>query len=184
MAFKKKDRKNDNGDRDSKVAVEETASRSTVGGLEGSNFSDSPNGERDSSASLQGSSVATVQGTRPSGSSEGQATVGDKVAVPFKGRLGDLLIEGNLIDEEQLEKALARQQESGGRLGEVLVGMGFLDARALADALAAVLGLEVLNLRRENVEPAALALVSEEVARTQLAIPVRFEGNYLQIAVA
>jgi len=64
------------------------------------------------------------------------------------------------------------------------VGMGFLDARALADALAEVLGLEVLNLRRENVESDALALVPEAVARTQLAIPVRFEGNYLQIAVA
>jgi type IV pilus assembly protein PilB len=184
VAFKKKDRKNDNGDQDSKVAVEETVSRSSVGGSEGSNYSDRPHGERDSSASLQGSSVATVQGTRPSGSSEAQDTLGDKVATPFKGRLGDLLIEGGLIDEAQLEKALARQGESGGRLGEVLVGMGFLDARALADALAAVLGLEVLNLRRENVEPAALALVSEEVARTQLAIPVRFEGNYLQIAVA
>jgi type IV pilus assembly protein PilB len=62
--------------------------------------------------------------------------------------------------------------------------MGFLDARALADALAAVLGLEVLNLRRENVDPAALALFPKRGARTQLAIPVRIEGNFLQIAVA
>ena len=68
------------------------------------------------------------------------------------------MIEENLITDSQLEEALIKQRESGGKLGEVLVGMGALDARALADALAAVLGLEVLNLRRENVDPAALAL--------------------------
>jgi type IV pilus assembly protein PilB len=184
VPFKKKERKNDDGDLDSQVAIDDAASRGSMNGSSGANYSGGSHDGQDASESLRGSSVATVQGTRPSEEGESRSFVGEKVATPFKGRLGDILIEGNLIDDEQLEQALARQKESGGKLGEVLVSMGFLDARALADALAAVLGLEVLNLRRENVDPAALALLTETVARTQLAIPVRFEGNYLQIAVA
>ena len=184
MAFKKKDRKNDGGDLDSQVAVDDSVSRDSVNGSSGANYSGGSLNDADVSELQRGSSVATVQGSRPDGESENRTPFGEKVATPFKGRLGDLLIDGKLIDEDQLELALAKQKESGGKLGEVLVSMGFLDARALADALAAVLGLEVLNLRRENVDPAALAMLTESVARTQLAIPVRFEGNYLQIAVA
>jgi type IV pilus assembly protein PilB len=184
VAFKKKDRKNDGGDLDSQVAVDDSVSRDSVNGSSGANYSGGSLNDADVSELQRGSSVATVQGSRPDGESENRTPFGEKVATPFKGRLGDLLIDGKLIDEDQLELALAKQKESGGKLGEVLVSMGFLDARALADALAAVLGLEVLNLRRENVDPAALAMLTESVARTQLAIPVRFEGNYLQIAVA
>jgi type IV pilus assembly protein PilB len=183
VAFKKKDRKDEPEDRGSNVAVDDVAVRKVGGGSHGTNHSSDSNGHDD--ALLQGSSVATVQGERPRGVSPSTGgPQGEKIATPFKGRLGDLLIESNLITEDQLDQALVKQSESGGKLGEVLVGMGVLDARALADALASMLGLEVLNLRRENVDPAALALVPEKVARTQLAIPVRFEGEFLQVAVA
>jgi type IV pilus assembly protein PilB len=178
VPFKKKDKKDDQS---SNVAVDDAISSAT-GNFSGGKHAAQNNG-RANSESSGGSSVATVEGSRTSYLEPGGST-GEKIATPFKGRLGDLLVDGNLITTEQLDAALIKQAESGGKLGEVLVGMGALDARALADALAAVLGLEVLNLRRENVDPTALALVPENVARTQLAIPVRFEGEYLQIAVA
>jgi type IV pilus assembly protein PilB len=164
VPFKKKDKTDDSG---SSVAVVDANPAGFGSNLDGVNPATYSNG---------GSGSTRV--------AEQTGRVGEIIATPFKGRLGDLLIQGKLIDNEQLELALAQQKESGGKLGEVLVSMGFLDARALADALAAVLGLEVLNLRRENVDPTALALLTESVARTQLAIPVRFEDNYLQIAVA
>lgn len=179
MAFKKKDRNGKHGDQGSDVAVDDDVLLRGPGASEHAG----PTVDDDLEGARQGSSVATAEAVRPTSFYEPGRT-GDIVATPFKGRLGDLLIQGDLITETQLEQALAKQLESGGKLGEVLVGMGFLDARALADALAKVLGLEVLNLRRENVEPEALALVPESVARAQLAIPVRIEGNFLQIAVA
>jgi type IV pilus assembly protein PilB len=103
---------------------------------------------------------------------------------PYKGRLGDLLLEKGLITSAQLDQALAEQQELGGKLGEILVNMGALDAQVLADALAAYFGLVVVNLRRDNVDPAVLTLVPEEMARQQLAIPVRLEADGLYVAVA
>jgi type IV pilus assembly protein PilB len=175
VAFRKKDREDEREHRESNVSLEDDASRAVNGSrTDGAN----------EGLAYAGSSVATLPKERLNNFARTSGTGGEIIATPFKGRLGDLLIEENLITDSQLEEALIKQRESGGKLGEVLVGMGALDARALADALAAVLGLEVLNLRRENVDPAALALVPENVARSQLAIPVRFDGEYLQVAVA
>jgi type IV pilus assembly protein PilB len=103
---------------------------------------------------------------------------------PYKGRLGDLLIERQLISETQLEQALTHQRESGGKLGELLVAQGALEAQVLANTLAEVFGLVVVNLRRDNVDPAVISLVPEVMAREQLAIPVRAEGDALYVAVA
>src|ERR1700731_2325392 len=91
-------------------------------------------------------------------------------------RLGEQLIGSRLITEEQLDAALAFQATSGGRLGEVLVRMGVLTEQALAHALAAFFGFDVANLRRDNVDPATLMLVPENVAREYMAVPIRMNA--------
>ncbi|MDH2904580.1 MAG: hypothetical protein PXZ08_11640, partial [Actinomycetota bacterium] len=99
-------------------------------------------------------------------------------------RLGEQLIGSRLITPEQLEAALAEQTVSGGRLGEVLVRMGVLTEQALAHALAAFFGFDVADLRRDNVDPATLTLVPENVAREYMAVPIRMNGTSLEVAVA
>lgn len=46
--------------------------------------------------------------------------------------LGELLVREQLITAEQLQAALARQKTSGGRLGDVLVTLGYLNAEQLS----------------------------------------------------
>jgi energy-coupling factor transporter ATP-binding protein EcfA2 len=46
-------------------------------------------------------------------------------------RLGDLLIRVNLVNEEDVAKALARQVEHGGRLGDNLVAIGAIERKSL-----------------------------------------------------
>ena len=99
-------------------------------------------------------------------------------------RLGDQLISSRLITPDQLEEALTIQRVSGGRLGEVLVQIGALDDQSLARAVGAFLGIEVMNLHRDNVDPAALSFVSEKIARENMAIPIRLDGDELLVAVA
>ena len=43
-----------------------------------------------------------------------------------KRRLGDIFVERGLVTQEQLDEALAEQREKGGKLGEVLVELGFI----------------------------------------------------------
>ena len=101
-----------------------------------------------------------------------------------RGLLGEVLVTRGLVTEAQVAQALQQQAGSGKRLGEVLVDMGALDERGLVDALADFFGLPVIDLRRHTPFPEALALVSEEVARNNLVIPVHLDGDVLHVAVA
>ena len=58
-------------------------------------------------------------------------------------RLGELLLERRLVDETDLEEALAVQAATGRRLGEILVTRGALAAPELIAVLAEQYGLEV-----------------------------------------
>lgn len=57
--------------------------------------------------------------------------------------LGQLLVEQGLLTERELELALARQKETGQRLGETIVQSGFVSGPELANALAAQYGIEL-----------------------------------------
>lgn len=59
--------------------------------------------------------------------------------------LGRLLVEQGLLDADELELALAKQQQTGRRLGETLVDCGFVSGPQLASALAAQYGLELMT---------------------------------------
>lgn len=50
-------------------------------------------------------------------------------------RLGEILRENGIINEEQLQEALRVQKSKGGLLGIILVEMGYLKPRLLADFL-------------------------------------------------
>ncbi|HEY5103641.1 MAG TPA: GspE/PulE family protein, partial [Acidimicrobiales bacterium] len=112
------------------------------------------------------------------------ALTSEEFGVKEKGRLGDHLLDRHLITQAQLDQALAEQRESGQKLGNVLVGIGALDELVLADVLGSFFGLVSLNLRRENIDQDALALISENVARENLIIPIRFSDDVLCVAVA
>ena len=131
-----------------------------------------------------GSANGTVSSNGAAANGRGTGHVRPRVGVSGKGPLGEQLRQKNLITEEQLAEALARQPEHGGRLGEVLVDMGALDEQALAGALADYLGVEVLNLRKDNVDLAVLSYVPEDVARANMVIPIRLEEDGLRVAVA
>jgi type IV pilus assembly protein PilB len=102
----------------------------------------------------------------------------------LKGRLGDLLIERRLLTAGQLDEALLEQKASGRRLGEVLVQTGAVGDRDLVDALAFLFDMPISDLRSENPQPAALALVPEEIARHHLALPLSVNDDCLKVAVA
>lgn len=57
--------------------------------------------------------------------------------------LGRLLVDQGLLTADELEQALARQQETGQRLGETIVACGFVSGPELASALAAQYGIEL-----------------------------------------
>ena len=104
----------------------------------------------------------------------------------FRGRplLGAFLLRRGLLTAERLEQGLTEQERSGLPLGQVLVGLGLITTRDLAEALAEQHGLEYIDLSAASPEEEAVQRLPESSARRYQALPVRVEEGTLVVAVA
>jgi len=98
--------------------------------------------------------------------------------------LGEMLIEENLITAEQLDKALELQRKQGGKLSEVLVNQGLVKAEELAVVLSVQLNVPLIDLKRHQVQPEALRLIPEDMARKHTLIPLDVVGDSLIVVMA
>jgi len=106
------------------------------------------------------------------------------MAKPQRKRIGDILIESGVITPAQLQDALSRQRKTRERLGRILVEMKAATERQIAQALADQLGLRLVNVAGVRVDPAAVKLVPEVLARKRRLVPVALDGDALVVAVA
>ena len=86
--------------------------------------------------------------------------------------LGQLLVDGRILTEEQLRRALEAKGSTGQRLGEIVVDLGFTTERAIAGALAEQYELEYVDLDIVQLDKRAIALLPEELARRYEALPL------------
>ncbi|MEE1029373.1 MAG: type II secretion system protein GspE, partial [Agathobacter sp.] len=98
-----------------------------------------------------------------------------------KKRIGDMLIEARVITQEQLEQALPRARETGKKIGETLIEMGFTNEEGIARALSEQLGMELVNLANYYIEEDILKLVNENVLRKHCMIPYAYDSNNANI---
>ncbi len=99
-------------------------------------------------------------------------------------QLGQLLIERGIIDQSQLEKALAIQQQKGGLIGEILVELGFAKEEDIAYALTAQYGFPYLPLSNYEINPEIINIIPHSVARQYLLMPIDKIGNNLTLAIS
>ena len=98
--------------------------------------------------------------------------------------LGEVLVEENIITAEQLQNALELQRGRGGRLGDLMLNQGLLKPEQLAAAISVQLNLPLIDLKRHMIQPDALKLVPEEIARENTLIPLDVIGNSLVVVMA
>src|SRR5512146_58818 len=101
-----------------------------------------------------------------------------------KKRLGELLVETGLLTEENLTRALTDQRSMRGKLGEVIVALGMATEEEIAQALSIQLGIPFISLQQTPVEPHAIELITEKVARKHLILPISIEQKDLHLAMA
>ena len=121
--------------------------------------------------------------------------------------LGEVLIDLGLVEPQAIEHALltqageadaeraAREAVARGelsesdvplrrRIGDILMSEGELDEVGLAAALSHQFGVPLADLRVEGANPAAVKLVPEEMAREHHVLPLRFDGDRLELVTA
>ncbi len=90
-------------------------------------------------------------------------------------KLGEILIEAGVVDEFQVGTALGHQRQWGGRLGNILIDLHFIDDATLASTLARQLGLRLVDLSSEKIDLEVVRLVPQSLAERHNAFPVHYD---------
>jgi type IV pilus assembly protein PilB len=103
-------------------------------------------------------------------------------------RLGELLVEAQIITREQLEEALTLQKQDGRRIGTLLVEAGLVSETQVTQILSQQLAVPWVSLYHIDFSRQLLNLVSEELAERYCLVPifvrkVRGLGQTLYVAM-
>lgn len=102
-------------------------------------------------------------------------------------RIGDVLVAAGAITEEQLQEGLAKQKETGRKLGNALVDLGFISNDMLITVLTTQLGIDYIELKGAKIEEKVIHMVPEKMVTKYQAIPIEIDPdnpNILKVAMA
>jgi type IV pilus assembly protein PilB len=99
-------------------------------------------------------------------------------------RIGDLLLEAGVIDEQQLQQALILQKELNMRLGDVLILQKYITEQQLVEVLEFQFGIRHVELYRQTIEAKAINLIPQRFAEQHQVLPISIEGSKLIVATA
>jgi hypothetical protein len=99
-------------------------------------------------------------------------------------KLGELLIEAGVIDQDALRSALSDQRRWGRSLGRTLVELRLISEADLVDVLAKQLGLTSVNLDQLQIPAAVIELVPPELAIRHQVVPFAQPMKFLDLAMA
>ena len=98
--------------------------------------------------------------------------------------LASLLISAHQCDAQTIERGRRVAAESGQRLDQVIIQLGLVTERGLAEAYAALLGVPVASPARYPQEPLFPERLKPRFLRTARALPLAVEEEVMVLAVA
>lgn len=101
-------------------------------------------------------------------------------------RLGELLIENQLLTEEQLAVALEEQKAKGTKLGEAVISLNFVTQDQINDLLCQQLNIDYVDLRKIEIDDSIARLVGEKVVRKYMVLPFALDdrqANVIKVAM-
>ncbi|MEW6145347.1 MAG: type IV-A pilus assembly ATPase PilB [Thermodesulfobacteriota bacterium] len=99
-------------------------------------------------------------------------------------QMGDILIKEDVINLDQLKTAIQEQKETGKRLGETLLNLGYIDEHQLVAYLSKQYGVPAINLDQFDISMDVLKTVSRESAIKHKLIPINRSGSTLVVAMS
>lgn len=101
-----------------------------------------------------------------------------------KKKIGELLVEANLLSSENLVEALRLQKQNGKKLGQILIDHHFIKAGDLVSILGSQLGIPHVWLRKGLVDSNIIKSVPYDKARAYQVLPLFKVRNTLTLATA
>lgn len=101
-----------------------------------------------------------------------------------KTRLGRLLVEARLLTQEQLKMAMDFQKTVGGKLGAIIVKLGFIEDSTLIQFIARQQGLKVVNLDEVVIPENLVKRVGRKLIERHHVLPIHYADGILTMATS
>ncbi len=98
--------------------------------------------------------------------------------------IGQFLISEGIITEQQLTKALEEQQKSGKKLGEVMIGLGYISEEAFFHLLAMNNNMPYVDLTTEEPDPSALKVLTRDQVKKFQVLPYSIKDSTINVIIA
>ncbi len=99
-------------------------------------------------------------------------------------QLGHMLVESNLLTAEQLKMAMDFQRSVGGKLGAIIVKLGFIEDQTLTNFIARQQGLMVVNLDELIIPESLVKKIPRKLVEQHHMLPIAQHGDVLTIATS
>lgn len=103
---------------------------------------------------------------------------------PTRDRLGQMLLDAKMITEEQLKMAMDFQKSVGGKVGAIIVKLGFVEDMQLTHFIAKKQGLRVVNLEELILPEILVKRIPRKLIEMHHVIPISYKDNVLTVATS
>ncbi|MGI9328050.1 MAG: GspE/PulE family protein [Pseudomonadales bacterium] len=100
-----------------------------------------------------------------------------------KVRIGDLLVAGGELTEEQLQECLAEQKKTGLKLGKIIVDRGYLDEERFLHFLSQQFEIPYYNLKEFSLNQELVSHLPETYARRYRALVLEEKNGELVVGM-
>ena len=98
-------------------------------------------------------------------------------------RLGELLIEAECVTEEQIQKALQIQKETGDKLGEILVKEGYVNEEQILKVIESQFGIQYIDITKVYIDAEAVRMIPEELCRKHVMVAIEVSNGEITLAM-
>jgi type IV pilus assembly protein PilB len=93
----------------------------------------------------------------------------------------DILVSRGMLSPDQLAEAKAMSQQTGAKVQDTLVRLGYTTPEQVMSAVAEHHGMQFVDLTDVTIPPAVVELVPESVARENVVLPMAQDNGVLRI---
>src|SRR5438552_7185898 len=101
-----------------------------------------------------------------------------------RGDFTDVLVKKGVLSEDQIAEAKALQQQTGAKMQDALVKLGYVSQEEIMAAIAEHSSLKSVSLTDMTIPNSIIEMVPESVARENVVIPLTEENGVLQIVMS
>ncbi len=112
-----------------------------------------------------------------------KATIKDQSGAG-KTKIGEILCKQGYITRTHLQDALNYQKKNKGRLGSILIRLGYIEEETIVNVLSRIHSYRGVMISKTTPDPEALKILPYEMAKKYMAFPLKIKGEDLEITMA